>query len=103
VERSDRRGEVDELLTLRLGEARRPRLDKVAGLLKVERTYDTHEIVISYPVASQHAPGTGEIRLLPRYARHLANLLIEQATYAEADAAGTEPHSRPYGRVGRGR
>jgi hypothetical protein len=78
-------------------------LEKVAGFIAVERTNDTHEIVISYPVAIQHAPGSGQIRLSPRYARHLANVLIQQASYAEADEAGIQTYAGPYRWGSRGR
>ncbi len=74
-------------------------MDKVAGVLEVGRTDDTYEIVISYPALKPDANGFGHIVVLPRQARHLANLLIEQATYAEAEAAGTIPASRHYRRV----
>lgn len=74
-------------------------MDKVAGFLEVDRTNDTHEIVISHPALTPDADGLGRIVLLPRHARHLANLLLENATYAEAETTGLEPQSRHYRRV----
>jgi hypothetical protein len=74
-------------------------VDKVAGFLGVDRTDDTHEIVISSPGLKPDTNGLGRIALSPRYARHLANSLVEHATYAEAEAAGTQSGSRPYRRL----
>jgi hypothetical protein len=74
-------------------------VDKVAGLLEVGRTEDTHEIVIRFPGSKPDANGVAGIVLSPRYARHFANLLAEHATYAEAEAAGMLPKSRPYQRL----
>jgi hypothetical protein len=73
-------------------------VDKVAGFLEVGRTNDTYEIVIKLPASKLDANDTTRILLSPRYARHLANLLIENATCAEAEAVGTQPQSRPYRR-----
>jgi hypothetical protein len=72
--------------------------EKVAGFIEVERTMDTHEVVISYPADRQDTHDLCRIKFSPRYARHLANLLIEQASYAEAEASGTVPQTRPYRR-----
>jgi hypothetical protein len=78
-------------------------VDKVAGFLEVGRTNDTYEIVIKLPASKLDANDSARILLSPRYARHLANLLIENATCAEAEAVGTHPQSRPYrGRKHRG-
>ena len=74
-------------------------MDKVAGFLEVGRTDDTHEIVIGLPASKPDAKGAARIVLSPRYARHLANLLAEHAAYAEAEAAGMLPKSRPYRRL----
>jgi hypothetical protein len=73
-------------------------VDKVAGFLEVARTDDTHEIVVSHPPLLSDANGLSQIVISPRHARHLANLLIEHATYAEAeaDAAGKQPGSSQY-------
>jgi hypothetical protein len=79
------------------------RMDKVAGLLEIARTEDTHQIVISHPALKPDDNGLGHIVLLPRQARHLANLLIENAGYAEAEALGLEPETRPYRRQNRSR
>ena len=73
-------------------------MDRVGGVLEVWRTDDTHEIVISHPALKRDADGAGRIVFSARHARHLANLLLEHATYAEAEAAGVEPASRPYQR-----
>jgi len=74
-------------------------VDKVARFLEVGRTDDTHEIVIGLPDSKPDANGATRIVLSPRYARHLANLLAEHAMYAEAEAAGMLPKSRPYRRL----
>jgi hypothetical protein len=61
-------------------------LEKVAGKLEVSLTEDGNEIVIKHPDLKPDATGVGRIVFSPRHARHLANLLIENATEAEADA-----------------
>jgi hypothetical protein len=73
---------------------RRLRVDKVAGLLEVGRTDDTHEIVIRHPDLKTDANGLGRIVFLPKHARHLASLLMIHAAYAEAEQAGTLPNFR---------
>jgi hypothetical protein len=75
-------------------------VDKVGGIIEVTRTTDTHEIIISRPALQPASDGHSLITLSPRYARHLANVLIEHATCAEAEACGTHPKSRPYRRRG---
>lgn len=72
-------------------------MDRVAGFLEVGRTDNTHEIVISFPELKPDANGASRIVLLPRYARHLANLLIEHATYAEGEAVDMLPKSSKSG------
>ena len=74
-------------------------MDKVAGFLEIDRGNDTHEIVISHLALTPDANGLVHIMLQPRHARHLANLLIENATYAEAETVGLLPESRRYRRV----
>jgi hypothetical protein len=74
-------------------------MDRVAGVLEISRTDDTHEIVISLPAWKKDADGRGRVMFSSRYARHLANLLLEHATYAEAEAAGIQPESRAYRRL----
>lgn len=61
-------------------------MDKVAGFLEVGRTEDAQQIVIKLPELKPDASGAARIVLSPRYARHLANLLIEHAAFAEAQA-----------------
>ncbi len=68
-------------------------MDKVAGFLEVGRTDNTHEIVISFPGLKADGSGVARIVLSPRYARHLANLLIEHATCAEEEAIDMLPKS----------
>jgi hypothetical protein len=51
---------------------------QIPGFLEVQRTDDTHEIVISHPVLNPDIGGLIHFTLLPRYARHSANLLIEK-------------------------
>ena len=69
-------------------------MDRVAGFLEIDRTDDTHEIVISHPTLKPDAKGRVRIVLGPRQARYLANLLIEHATYAEDEAARLPHESR---------
>ena len=73
-------------------------MDRVAGFLEIDRTGDTHEIVITHPLLKPDANGLVRVVLQPRHARHLANLLIENATYAEAEAVSLVPESRHYRR-----
>jgi len=73
-------------------------MNRVAGFLEIDRTDDTNEIVIIHPVLKPDANGSVHIVLRPRDARYLANLLIENAIYAEAEAAGQVPERRPYRR-----
>jgi len=61
-------------------------VDKVAGFLEVGRIEDAQQIVIEVPGLTPDASGAARIVLSPRYARHLANLLIEHATFAETQA-----------------
>ena len=63
-------------------------MDKVAGVLEVGRTDDTHEVVIRHLNPKVDPNGAVRILVSPRHARYLANLLTEQATHAEAEAAG---------------
>lgn len=73
-------------------------MDRVAGFLEIDRTGDTYEIVITHPQTKPDANGLVRVFLQPRHARYLANLLIEHATYAEAEAVGRVPQSRHYRR-----
>jgi hypothetical protein len=73
-------------------------MDTVARLLEIDRTGDTHEVVITHSLLKPDVNGLVRIVLQPRHARHLANLLIENATYAEAEAVGLVPESRHYRR-----
>jgi hypothetical protein len=61
-------------------------VDKVAGFLEVGRTEDAQQIVIKLPEVKPDATGAARIVLSPRYARHLASLLVEHAAFAEAQA-----------------
>jgi len=61
-------------------------MDKVAGVLKVTRTDDTQEVVIIHPDLKPDESGVGRLVFSPRHARHLANLLVEHAAAAEAEA-----------------
>jgi hypothetical protein len=73
-------------------------MDRVAGFLKIDRTDDTHEIVMNHPILEPDAKGKVRFVLRPRQARHFADLPLEQAAYAEDEAAGLPPESRPYRR-----
>ncbi len=67
-------------------------MERVAGVLEVGRAEDTHEVVITYLTPTLDAKGALRIQFSPRHARHLANLLTENATYAEEEAV---PASQP--------
>jgi hypothetical protein len=71
-------------------------VDKVAGFLEVGRTDDTHEVVISHPNLKLDGNGAARIVFSPRYARYLANLLTEHATFAEAEAVSSPPKAKPF-------
>jgi hypothetical protein len=58
-------------------------VDKVAGFLEVDRLEDAQQIVIKIPGLKPDASGAVSIVLSPRFARHLANLLIQHANSAE--------------------
>jgi hypothetical protein len=49
--------------------------------LKVERTDETHQILISHPALKPDAAGMVDVVFSTRYVRHLASLLIEHVTY----------------------
>jgi hypothetical protein len=66
-------------------------MERVAGVLQVRRSKDTNEIVIHHPGLKPGPDGAAEIVLSPRYARHLANLLLVQAAAAEEDASRRAP------------
>lgn len=70
-------------------------MDRVARILEIDRTDDTHEVVITHPIVKPDSTGSVHIVLQPRHARYLANLLFEYAKYAEAEAAGLLPESKP--------
>ena len=61
-------------------------MDKVAAVLEVTRTDDTLEVVIIHPDLKPDASGIGRLVFSPRNARYLANLLVEHAAAAEAEA-----------------
>lgn len=63
-------------------------MDKVGGILEVGRTKDTHEIVIRHLALNPDANGLGQIVFSPRHARHLANVLIDHATYLNSGVIG---------------
>jgi len=68
-------------------------MDIVAGFLKIDQKDDTHEIVVKHPALKPDTDGWVHFVLLPRHARHLANLLVEYATYAEDKMDGLPPES----------
>jgi hypothetical protein len=73
-------------------------VDRIAGILEVSRTDNTHEIVISHLRSKANSDSLSRVVIAPRYARHLANVLLDHAKYDEAEALGFEPKSRPYRR-----
>ena len=76
-------------------------MERVAGVLEVGRTEDTHEIVITHLSPTVDAQGAVRIRFSPRHARHLANLLTENAIYAEQEAEASQTKIEPAGFVDR--
>jgi len=66
-------------------------MDEVAGVIEVSLTDEIPEMVMRCPATPSDSKGKHEIAILPRYARHLANLLVE---YAEAAEASTERKNR---------
>jgi hypothetical protein len=79
---------VSKLACFHSSAEREVEVDKVAGFLEVGRTEDARQIVIRLPELKPDATGAARIVLSPRYARHLANLLIEHAAFAEEDVGG---------------
>lgn len=65
-------------------------MERVAGVIEVSLNYDTHEIVIRHPGLRADVDGSHEIAIMPRYARHLAHLLMEYAATAEAEISDQE-------------
>ena len=61
-------------------------MDKVGDALEVTRTDDTQEVVLIHPDLKPDASGVGRLVFSPRNARYLANLLVEHAAAAEAEA-----------------
>lgn len=61
-------------------------MDIVAGVLEVTTTDDTQEVVIIHPDLKPDGSGVGRLVFSPRHARYLANLLLEHAAAAEAEA-----------------
>ena len=61
-------------------------MDKVGDALEVTRTDDTQEVVIIHPDLKPDSSGLSRLVLSPRHARYLANLLVEHAAAAEAEA-----------------
>lgn len=85
-------------------------MDKVGDALEVTRTDDTQEVVIIHPDLKPDASGVGRLVFSPRHARYLANLLVEHAAAAEAEAIMTDAAKRdnptlafaPAGKISRG-
>jgi hypothetical protein len=68
-------------------------MDIVAGFLEIDGRDGTHEIVVKHAALNPDANGCDQFVLLPRQARHLANLLVEYAALAEAEIADSQPDS----------
>jgi hypothetical protein len=65
-------------------------MDKIGDALEVTRTDDTQEVVIIHPDLKPDSSGVGRLVFSPRHARYLANLLVEHAAAAEAEAIMSE-------------
>jgi hypothetical protein len=78
-------------------------VDKVAGFMEVGLANNGQEIALKHAVPRPDANGLCQIVLSPRYARYLANLLVEYAIDADANAAGSLDKERHYRQVGHGR
>jgi hypothetical protein len=61
-------------------------MERIGRILTVSVTEDTQEIMISHTVSGATTEETHEILIMPRYARHLAHVLLEQADIAEAES-----------------
>jgi hypothetical protein len=73
-------------------------MDRIAGILEVSRTEDTHEIMICHLDSTIGTNRPGHVVISARQARHLANVLLDHAEYAEAEAKGHQPGTRAYHR-----
>jgi hypothetical protein len=81
---------IEELHTVPRQKRRMLEMDRVAGVIEVSLIDDTHEVVISYPASKPNSSGVHEIVIMPRYARHLAQVLIEYADISEAESRAKE-------------
>lgn len=61
-------------------------METIGGILTVSVTDDTQEIMISHAASGPDADEIHKIVIMPRYARHLAHVLIECAGVAEAES-----------------
>jgi len=68
-------------------------MDRVAGMLEIWRTDDTHEIVINYCATNPDVGEPNKVVISPRHARYFASLLLEHAADAEAEASGITQNS----------
>jgi hypothetical protein len=75
-------------------------MDRVAGMLEIWRTDDTHEIVINYCAANPDIGEPNKVVISPRHARYFASLLLEHAADAEAEASGMNQISHNRNRLG---
>jgi hypothetical protein len=69
----------------------------VASFLEVLPTDDGLEILIAHPQLKSDTSWMNRIVLLPRQARHFANLLIMHAEEAEREAANASPDAERRG------
>jgi len=65
-------------------------MEMIGGILTVSVTDDTQEVMISHAASGTDAEEAHNIVIMPRYARHLAHVLIEQADIAEAESRAKE-------------
>jgi hypothetical protein len=64
-------------------------MDRVAGILEISRTDDTHEIVIKFCKTSSDIGEPNKVVISPRHARYFASVLLENAAGAEAEASNS--------------
>ena len=72
-------------------------MERVAGILDVGISDDFREVVIDCSASLQSGTGAGRILLSPRYARYLANLLIDYAEEAETHLMPQAKTARRHG------
>jgi hypothetical protein len=66
-------------------------MDTIAGVIEVMLAEESHEIVVRFSGSTADVHGKHKIVIMPRYARHLAQVLVEYAEIAEEAAKAEKP------------